>query len=701
MATYKDRIKESTNVLGVDPAPLQGVQLGFKAFSTLGDGASVYYTIQGRGTGEFEVGLGTYNLGANTITRGGVVSSSNSDNLVFFSAGTKDIFLTYPANQIPTAMDSATAQAGTSTTPKTVSASVLNGAVEYGAFTPSGTGAVSRTVQSKLRDVVSVFDFMTPDQIADVQAGTLLVDVSLAVAKAIQYVTILMPNNQCKGLYFPNGSYLISENNWIGNNLSITGVYSGRLDIIFCGSGRNSSVIIFKPTVANAACYNQNLTPYATLNGFKVEKMGFIFDNSANGNQPIHFISSKAIAGLASQNFRLNETRFYGVTGSNLFILGGTSANEDVISVYDTSISWFNSAIVSTTNIEALLHNFYAFDALNITGTLFDYAKGGSLKVYGCNAIMEGTTGVDTAVFKTSGGTTSQIYAFDNLRVELRGANTRLLYIPTASENIITFTNCLAANTPSGQAWAKTVSQHHSSIVFKQCLFPLRTGVGDIGTFQLIDSPSGFDYSTPNGGHSFIKFIDCTSSGDLSNTTGEGWVDYSHLTAASTNYRTLQVVYSGCTGITDSVEYGHIYRLGNTYTPVSPVKLIFRGTTFPYGDGVSAPVVSNQDLRIIIPLNNFVTEITVMRKAMATVATNYQIEFIDETERLSPGTGVIFGSTTIKPNNQAIFERVIILRQFTGTLAQRTLWCRMKAGFTLGVGLTGSPTDGGIYVETI
>lgn len=129
MATYKDRIKESTNVLGVDPAPLQGVQLGFKAFSTLGDGASVYYTIQGRGTGEFEVGLGTYNLGANTITRGGVVSSSNSDNLVFFSAGTKDIFLTYPANQIPTAMDSATAQAGTSTTPQTVSASVLQAGV--------------------------------------------------------------------------------------------------------------------------------------------------------------------------------------------------------------------------------------------------------------------------------------------------------------------------------------------------------------------------------------------------------------------------------------------------------------------------------------------------------------------------------------------------------------------------------------------
>ena len=598
-------------------------------------------------------------------------------------------------NSLPTAMDSATAQAGTSTTAQTVSASVLDGAVQYGTFTPAGTGAVSRTVQSKLQEVVSVKDFGA--------VGDGVTDDTAAIAMAIQYVTTLTPSPtyQCKGLYFPNGRYLITQNNWIGANLSVTGIYSGRADIIFYGSGRNSSVIVFKPTSSNAACYDQNITPYATLNGFKIERIGFIFDNTNNGGSPIHFISSKAVAGLASQNFRLYETSFLGVTGSILFLLNGIAANEDVISVYDSRISWFASAIVSNTNIEALLHNFYAFDALNITGTLFNYTKGGSLKTYGCNVIMEGTAGVDTAVFKSSGGTTSQIYAFDNLRVELRGANTRLLLITNPSENIITFNNCLVANVPSGQAWAKTIIQHHSSIVFNKCLFPTRTGVGDVGTFQLIDSTSGFDYSTPNGAHSVIKFIDCTSSGDLSSATGEGWVDYSYLTAPNVNYRTLQTIYRGCTNISDSVEYGHTYRVGNSYSAFSPAKIIFRGTSFPFGDGSAAPVVSNQDLRVIIPLNNFVTEITIMRKAMATVATNYQIEFIDETERLLPGTGVIFGFTTAKPNNQAIFERVAILKQFTGTLAQRTIWCRIKTGFTLTSGLTGVPTDGGIYAEVL
>ena len=35
-------------------------------------------------------------------------------------------------------------------------------------YLPAGTGAVATTVQSKLRETVSVFDFMTPEQIADV-----------------------------------------------------------------------------------------------------------------------------------------------------------------------------------------------------------------------------------------------------------------------------------------------------------------------------------------------------------------------------------------------------------------------------------------------------------------------------------------------------------------------------------------------------
>lgn len=62
-------------------------------------------------------------------------------------------------------------------------------------------GAVARTEQSKLRDIVSVFDFMTPTQIADVQAGTLTQDVTAAVQAAITAAV-----NFGK-ILFPPGSY--------------------------------------------------------------------------------------------------------------------------------------------------------------------------------------------------------------------------------------------------------------------------------------------------------------------------------------------------------------------------------------------------------------------------------------------------------------------------------------------------------------
>jgi hypothetical protein len=52
-------------------------------------------------------------------------------------------------------------------------------------FLQSGTGAISRTLQSKGRDTIHLFDFMSAAQIADVQAGTLTLDGSASLALAI------------------------------------------------------------------------------------------------------------------------------------------------------------------------------------------------------------------------------------------------------------------------------------------------------------------------------------------------------------------------------------------------------------------------------------------------------------------------------------------------------------------------------------
>jgi hypothetical protein len=65
----------------------------------VGNGNTTYYCIAGQGTTEWEVGIGTYTSSGTTLSRTTVLASSNSGSLVTFSAGTKDVFVTYPAGR--------------------------------------------------------------------------------------------------------------------------------------------------------------------------------------------------------------------------------------------------------------------------------------------------------------------------------------------------------------------------------------------------------------------------------------------------------------------------------------------------------------------------------------------------------------------------------------------------------------------------
>lgn len=101
----KDRVLETSTSTGTGPFLCGGAQTGYQAWSVIGDGSTAYYTIQGKNpdgslTGEWETGLGTYSASANTVTRTTVYESSNSNSLVTFSAGDKDIFLDLPAEAV-------------------------------------------------------------------------------------------------------------------------------------------------------------------------------------------------------------------------------------------------------------------------------------------------------------------------------------------------------------------------------------------------------------------------------------------------------------------------------------------------------------------------------------------------------------------------------------------------------------------------
>jgi len=92
-----DRVKETTTTTGTGTVTLLGASTGFQSFSAIGNTNTTYYTIAGQTGSEWEVGIGTYTLSGTTLARTTVISSSNAGSLVNFSAGTKDVFVTYPA----------------------------------------------------------------------------------------------------------------------------------------------------------------------------------------------------------------------------------------------------------------------------------------------------------------------------------------------------------------------------------------------------------------------------------------------------------------------------------------------------------------------------------------------------------------------------------------------------------------------------
>jgi hypothetical protein len=94
-----DRVKETTTTTGTGTVTLLGASTGFQSFAVIGNANTTYYTIAGQGTSEYEVGIGTYTSSGTTLARTTVLASSNANAAVNFSAGTKDVFVTYPAGK--------------------------------------------------------------------------------------------------------------------------------------------------------------------------------------------------------------------------------------------------------------------------------------------------------------------------------------------------------------------------------------------------------------------------------------------------------------------------------------------------------------------------------------------------------------------------------------------------------------------------
>lgn len=97
-----DRVKDSTTTTGTGTVTLSGTApTGYQNFSVIGNTNTTYYCIVHQTANEWEVGVGTYATSGPTLARTTVLSNSSATqpSALSFSAGTKDVFVTYPSEQ--------------------------------------------------------------------------------------------------------------------------------------------------------------------------------------------------------------------------------------------------------------------------------------------------------------------------------------------------------------------------------------------------------------------------------------------------------------------------------------------------------------------------------------------------------------------------------------------------------------------------
>ena len=147
------------------------------------------------------------------------------------------------------------------------------------AYLPPGTGAIPTTVDQKLSESPSVFDKMTAAQIADVQAGTELLDVTAAVQAAWD----------ASSCYMPEGTYMVD-----GLTASSNRVYSGAGDAtIFKRLDSASQRYVIKCQTKNNVVFNDFAIDGNTANQ-STDAHNLLFNLSSYNFQAINIKSTKA-----------------------------------------------------------------------------------------------------------------------------------------------------------------------------------------------------------------------------------------------------------------------------------------------------------------------------------------------------------------------------------------------------------------------
>lgn len=218
-----DRVKETTTTTGTGTVTLAGAASGYQSFSAVGNGNTTFYCIAGQSSTEWEVGIGTYTSSGTTLSRDTVYSSSNSGSLVNFSAGTKDVFVTYPAGKSAYGLTAGTGISLSAGNGTTTIASTTSGGTGYSTYTYTGDGSTTSFAGAS---------GMTVNNVLVILNGVTQVPTTDYTISSTNVVFTTAPANgegiQIRVLGGGGGSGVLTENQQtISSNYTVTSAYNG------------------------------------------------------------------------------------------------------------------------------------------------------------------------------------------------------------------------------------------------------------------------------------------------------------------------------------------------------------------------------------------------------------------------------------------------------------------------------------------
>jgi hypothetical protein len=279
-------------------------------------------------------------------------------------------------------------------------------------FLQPGVGTVRRTILDRLLDRVSLFDFMTPAQIADVRAGTRLVDVTAAVQAAIDYAVA-----NGKALVGPAGAYLVGPINFNGTGHTTAADVQWPGLLSFRGEGRRSTVFVAKTGAyaSNQYVVSGNNLSGVSYSGFGVDGAGVTtrgIDFSWNGGSSGGATSAPSnqnvfkdifCQGCSTTAFNLtqcHDSKISGLwcrgvsVGSAAVILAGAGGKLGVDNMY------IGSGVLQLSCQNAALHNCGFFGGVVLNGSGYNVAHFSGVHVY-----PDSTTGLSVNSIATGNAT--------------------------------------------------------------------------------------------------------------------------------------------------------------------------------------------------------------------------------------------------------------------------------------------------------